>query len=63
MMLLQFGNMNKELAKYNTKLFAEKVLPRLSHIHSEWEDHWWPAPMDRRERAELPAFAPMHAAE
>ena len=27
MMLLQFGNMNKELAKYNTKLFAEKVLP------------------------------------
>jgi alkanesulfonate monooxygenase SsuD/methylene tetrahydromethanopterin reductase-like flavin-dependent oxidoreductase (luciferase family) len=24
MMLLQFGNMNKELAKYNTKLFAER---------------------------------------
>src|SRR6185437_12567090 len=55
MMLLQFGNMNKELAKYNTRLFAEKVLPKLHHIHSEWEDHWWPEPMARVERAELPA--------
>src|SRR4029077_14283730 len=64
MMLLQFGRMNKELAKYNTKLFAEKVLPRLSHIHSEWEDHWWPEPMKAAERAELPAFtAAAHAAE
>jgi len=63
MMLLQFGNMNKELAKYNTKLFAEKVLPRLSHIHSEWEDHWWPEPMKAAERAELPAFTAAHAAE
>jgi hypothetical protein len=63
MMLLQFGNMNKELAKYNTKLFAEKVLPRLSHIHSEWEDHWWPEPMKAAERAELPAFNAAHAAE
>ena len=29
MMLLQFGNMGKELAKYNTRLFAEKVMPKL----------------------------------
>jgi alkanesulfonate monooxygenase SsuD/methylene tetrahydromethanopterin reductase-like flavin-dependent oxidoreductase (luciferase family) len=63
MMLLQFGNMGKDLAKYNTRLFAEKVLPRLRHIHSEWEDHWWPEPMAAGERAELPAFAPMQAAE
>ena len=63
MMLLQFGNMNKELAKYNTKLFAEKVLPRLKHIHADWEDRWWPAPMAPDERAELPAFAAVHAAE
>jgi alkanesulfonate monooxygenase SsuD/methylene tetrahydromethanopterin reductase-like flavin-dependent oxidoreductase (luciferase family) len=63
MMLLQFGNMGKELAKYNTKLFAEKVLPRLSHIHSEWEDRWWPAPMAAGERAQLPAFQAAHAAE
>ena len=29
MLLLQFGSMGKELAKYNTKLFAEQVLPKL----------------------------------
>jgi alkanesulfonate monooxygenase SsuD/methylene tetrahydromethanopterin reductase-like flavin-dependent oxidoreductase (luciferase family) len=63
MMLLQFGNMGKELAKYNTRLFAEKVMPRLQHIHSEWEDKWWPQPMKATERAELPAFAAAHAAE
>jgi alkanesulfonate monooxygenase SsuD/methylene tetrahydromethanopterin reductase-like flavin-dependent oxidoreductase (luciferase family) len=63
MMLLQFGNMGKDVAKYNTKLFAEQVLPRLRHIHSEWEDRWWPEPMPAPERAELPAFAATHAAE
>src|SRR5438132_10242798 len=52
MMLLQFGSMGKDLAKYNTKLFAERVLPRLHGLFSEWEDRWWPAPMPRPERAE-----------
>src|SRR5215469_12104222 len=47
MMLLQFGNMSKELAQYNTRLFAEKVMPRLKHVHSGWEDRWWPQPMPR----------------
>src|ERR1700676_4735422 len=56
MMLLQFGNMKKELAKYNTQLFAEKVMPRLQHVHSQWEDHWWPQPMEKQERAEPAAF-------
>ena len=32
MLLLQFGNMGKELAKYNTKLFAEAVMPRLQPL-------------------------------
>src|SRR5271169_5368476 len=45
MLLLQFGNMNKDLAKFNTKLFAEKVMPRLQPLFSEWEDRWWPTPM------------------
>jgi hypothetical protein len=62
MLLLQFGNMGKELAKYNTRLFAEKVMPRLRHIHSEWEDKWWPQPMERSARAELPSFRPVTAA-
>src|SRR4029077_4109592 len=42
MMLLQFGNMSKDLAKYNTGLFAEKVLPQLRDVFLEWEDRWWP---------------------
>ena len=58
MLLLQFGNMNKDLAKYNTGLFAEKVLPQLRGVFSEWEDRWWPKPMARDERAALPSFQP-----
>ena len=51
MMLLQFGNMGKDLAKYNTKLFAEKVMPQLTDMFAEWEDRWWPQPMNREARA------------
>jgi alkanesulfonate monooxygenase SsuD/methylene tetrahydromethanopterin reductase-like flavin-dependent oxidoreductase (luciferase family) len=58
MMLLQFGDMGKELAQDNTKMFAEKVMPRLKQVHSGWEDRWWPQPMDRRARASLTPFQP-----
>jgi alkanesulfonate monooxygenase SsuD/methylene tetrahydromethanopterin reductase-like flavin-dependent oxidoreductase (luciferase family) len=58
MMLLQFGNMGKDLAKYNTKLFAEKVMPQLTDLFSEWEDRWWPQPMKRDARASLTPFQP-----
>ena len=64
MMLLQFGSMGKDLAKYNTKLFAEKVAPKLRDVFSEWEDRWWPAPMAQIERAAPTQFhAPAIAAE
>ena len=63
MLLLQYGNMGKELAKYNTKLFADKVLPKLRPLFSEWEDKWWPQPMQTSERADVPAFLPKLAAE
>ena len=56
MLLLQYGNMSKELAKYNTKLFADKVMPKLRPIFSEWEDKWWPKPMQKAARAAVPAF-------
>ena len=58
MLLLQFGNMSKDLAKYNTGLFAEKVMPQLKDVFSEWEDRWWPRPMAKsraRRAAVLPA--------
>jgi alkanesulfonate monooxygenase SsuD/methylene tetrahydromethanopterin reductase-like flavin-dependent oxidoreductase (luciferase family) len=63
MLLLQFGNMGKELAKYNTKLFAEQVMPKLQPLFTEWEDRWWPQPMETGQRAEVPAFTPGLAAE
>ena len=63
MMLLQFGNMSKELAKYNTKLFAEQVKPKLDPLFAEWEHRWWPKPMDTSLRADVPAFTPHLAAE
>jgi alkanesulfonate monooxygenase SsuD/methylene tetrahydromethanopterin reductase-like flavin-dependent oxidoreductase (luciferase family) len=56
MLLLQFGNMGKDLAAYNTKLFAEKVMPQLTDVFSEWEDRWWPQPMARDARAPLTPF-------
>jgi len=62
MLLMQFGNMSKDLTKYNTRLFAEKVMPKLKDVFSEWENRWWPQPMDRQQRAALPAFAPIAAA-
>jgi len=62
MLLLQFGNMSKDLTRYNTKLFAEKVMPQLKDLFSEWEDRWWPQPMERRLRAAVPAFQPQASA-
>ena len=56
MLLLQFGNMSKDLTRYNTKLFAEKVMPKLKGLFADWEDRWWPQPMDAAQRAEVPAF-------
>ena len=55
-MLLQFGNMSKQLTQYNTKLFAEKVMPQLRDLFDdEWEDHWWPTPMADADRAKVSA--------
>ena len=58
MMLLQFGNMGKDLAQYNTRLFAEKVMPQLTDVFAGWEDRWWPQPMTRDMRAPLAPFQP-----
>ncbi len=63
MLLLQYGNMSKDLTNYNTKLFAEKVMPQIKDIFDDkWEDHWWPKPMAKAERA-VPAPTTREAAE
>lgn len=37
------GNMSEELARYNTKMFAEKVMPNLKGLfENDWEHEWWP---------------------
>jgi hypothetical protein len=62
-LLRQFGSMGKELAGYNTKLSADRVMPRLKGLFSEWEDRWWPQPMPRPERAQVAPFQAALAAE
>ena len=42
MVLLHFGNMRKDTVMYNTRRFAEDVIPRLRSRFDEWSDDWWP---------------------
>ena len=58
MLLLQFGNMGRDLANHNTRLFAEQVMPQLTDLFDdEWEDHWWPQPLDAATRVQPQAVA------
>lgn len=51
MVLLQYGNMDKQLAMYNTELFAKKVAPQLKDLFEDrWENHWWPTPIAQTDR-------------
>jgi alkanesulfonate monooxygenase SsuD/methylene tetrahydromethanopterin reductase-like flavin-dependent oxidoreductase (luciferase family) len=52
MLLLQFGNMRRDLAAHNTELFAKRVMPQLHALFDDgFEDRWWPQPLPREERA------------
>jgi alkanesulfonate monooxygenase SsuD/methylene tetrahydromethanopterin reductase-like flavin-dependent oxidoreductase (luciferase family) len=54
MLLLQYGNMGRDLAFHNTELFAKRVMPQLRGLfENEWENRWWPKPLPRDERATL----------
>jgi len=59
MLLLQYGNMGRDLTFYNTELFAKKVKPQLAGLfENEWENRWWPQPLPAEERVrprEIPA--------
>jgi len=37
-------------------------MPKLKPLFAEWENRWWPQPLEPRQRAALPAFAPAAAA-
>ena len=52
MLLLQFGNMGRQLVDHNTEIFAKRVMPQLSGLFDDtWEDRWWPQPMPGDQRA------------
>jgi len=52
LLLLHFGDMSKEVTRYNTELFAKRVLPQIRGLFDdEWEDRWWPSPMPSQSRA------------
>jgi alkanesulfonate monooxygenase SsuD/methylene tetrahydromethanopterin reductase-like flavin-dependent oxidoreductase (luciferase family) len=52
MLLLQFGNMGRQLTLHNTELFAKRVMPQLRDLFdAEWEDAWWPRPLPPERRA------------
>jgi alkanesulfonate monooxygenase SsuD/methylene tetrahydromethanopterin reductase-like flavin-dependent oxidoreductase (luciferase family) len=44
LVLLHFGNMPRETVMYNTKRFADDVMPRMRSRFEEWDDRWWPEP-------------------
>jgi alkanesulfonate monooxygenase SsuD/methylene tetrahydromethanopterin reductase-like flavin-dependent oxidoreductase (luciferase family) len=53
MVILQIQSMDHELTEYNTRLFAEKVLPRMRQIWDKegYVDHWWPSGATRNQGA------------
>ncbi len=56
--LLQVGDMPKDKCMYSTKLFAEKVMPKLRHFFPEYADdnRFWCKPLSKRVAAgNLPA--------
>lgn len=51
MLLCQFGNMDRDLAMFNTDLVARKVLPEIRGLFTdEWEHRWWIKPMAADQR-------------
>jgi hypothetical protein len=50
--------MSKDVTKYNTRMFAEQVMPKVKDVFGEWENRWWPKPMARNQRAAVPTFQP-----
>ncbi len=59
MLLLQFGNMDRQLATYNTELFAKRVMPQLHDLFDDaWEVLGWPRPLPAESRTRPRPLAP-----
>jgi alkanesulfonate monooxygenase SsuD/methylene tetrahydromethanopterin reductase-like flavin-dependent oxidoreductase (luciferase family) len=58
MMLLQFGNMRKDVSMYNTELFAKRVRPQIQGLFDDkWENRWWPKALPEAQRTSPRALA------
>ena len=58
MVLLQIGSMPKDLTMKNTEMFAAEVYPELQGMWDEYEDHWWPQPIEEPEVAGMASAGP-----
>ena len=58
MVLLQIGSMPKDLTMKNTEMFATEVYPELQGMWDEYEDHWWPQPIEEPEVAGMASAGP-----
>jgi alkanesulfonate monooxygenase SsuD/methylene tetrahydromethanopterin reductase-like flavin-dependent oxidoreductase (luciferase family) len=65
--LMHVGNMPADKCMYSTKLFAERVMPKLRHLFPEYadDDRFWCKPLDKRVKANslppVPERAPLTA--
>jgi alkanesulfonate monooxygenase SsuD/methylene tetrahydromethanopterin reductase-like flavin-dependent oxidoreductase (luciferase family) len=62
--LMHVGNMPADKCMYSTKLFAEKVMPKLRGMFPDWADdnRFWTTPLERRVTSgSLPKQAPTGA--
>ena len=58
MLLLQYGNMKKEVVNYNSELFAKQVMPQVrGQFDDRWENRWWPTPIPAERRAPVAGIA------
>ena len=58
MVLLQIGSMPKDLTMKNTELFATEVMPEVKGMWDEYQDDWWPEPIEEREVAGMASAGP-----
>ena len=63
MAILQIQSMDNELTRYNMRLFADKVLPRLRGLWERegYQDHWWPSGATRNRQAPATGQVPAKA--
>ncbi|HEX5377231.1 MAG TPA: LLM class flavin-dependent oxidoreductase [Phenylobacterium sp.] len=62
--LMHVGNMPADKCMYSTKLFAEKVMPKLRNMFPDWDhdNRFWTSPLAKRvESGRLPKEAPTSA--